>query len=119
MEHKINHVDWHSFDFFYPGTTSAAPAFVLFESWAPRTYSSGDVSRRLHRSVGREKIGGANASGAQLSKRRKAGAASVSMVTAKVGQPPISLIDQGLVVPNEWRRPIAEIANVMSSFGPK
>lgn len=42
----------------------------------------------LHGSVGRKKIGGANASGAQLSNKRKAGAASVSMVTAKVGQPP-------------------------------
>jgi len=37
-----------------------------------------------------EKIGGANASGVQLSNRRKAGAASVSMVTAKLGQPPSS-----------------------------
>ena len=72
---------------FRPSTISAAPAFVLFESWAPLTLPSRDVSRSLRGSVGREKIGGANASGAQLSNRRKAGAASVSMVTVKVGQP--------------------------------
>jgi hypothetical protein len=77
---------WPSFDFFYPSTTSAAPAFVLFESWEPLTYPSGDVPRLLPGSVGREKIGGANASGAQLSHGRKAGPASVGMVTAKLGQ---------------------------------
>jgi hypothetical protein len=50
---------------------------VLFESWAPLTLPSRDVSRSLHGSVGREEIGGANASGAQPSDRRKAGAARI------------------------------------------
>jgi hypothetical protein len=38
-----------------PSTTLAASAFVLFESWAPRTCPSRDVSRRLYARLGERK----------------------------------------------------------------
>jgi hypothetical protein len=78
---------WPSFDFFYSGTTFGCPSFRSFRKLGATNLSFWGCFPRLG-SVGREKIDGANASGAQLSNGRKAGAASVSMVTAKLGQPP-------------------------------
>ncbi len=76
---------------FIPSHDLGCPSFRSFRKLGTLTLSLwGCFPQPLHGSVRREKIGGANASGAQLSNRRKAGAASVSMVTAKMGQPPAS-----------------------------
>src|SRR5437660_586817 len=92
---------WPRFEFFYPSTISAAPAFVLFESWEPLTYPSGDVPRRPHGSVGRGKSVAQTPVVPNFPTVRKAGAASVSMVTAKLGQPPSTF----RLVGTHWIRP--------------
>jgi hypothetical protein len=66
---------------FYPWQTFGCPSFRSFQK-----LSFWDASRRLG-SVEREKIGGVNASGAQLSNGRKAEAASVNMVMQSWASP--------------------------------